>query len=447
MIAIQNKNEAGCVRETWTHRTRCLTYVYLSAGVILRAVFVTPICLALAPMTGTFYLTIGYAKNTALRTLQALRFIFVLTYTALLLNGAVSTTTFASGLEITNLSTPPETLDIQSRTLSVSFDISWRDSWRTDMGPINWDAAWVFVKFRGADGTWRHASLERMGHSGPPTATITPGLIDESSPFDIEDNPAVGVFIHRASNGSGSFSASNIQLRWNYGADGIAEGDSYDIKVFGVEMVYIEHGGFYAGDSSSSTTSALRRGVSDYAPWYILGDEPITSTSETPPPTLTPAFFYPGGGDDAGSIFTIPGSFPKGFNPFYVMKYELTQEQYAQFFNTLPTGAAQQIRDITSASGKAGDTLIDHNNLSWPDSGEMTLPNQATPPSNVTYCNVAANYLSWGDLAAWLDWAGLRPITELEYEKCARGPFTPAPEEYAWGGSSAIRATGADLVG
>jgi formylglycine-generating enzyme required for sulfatase activity len=37
------------------------------------------------------------------------------------------------------------------------------------------------------------------------------------------------------------------------------------------------------------------------------------------------------------------------------------------------------------------------------------------------------------DLAAYLAWAGLRPITELEYEKCGRGNQSAIPNEYPWG--------------
>ncbi|HCR53204.1 MAG TPA: hypothetical protein DIW27_02215, partial [Cytophagales bacterium] len=35
--------------------------------------------------------------------------------------------------------------------------------------------------------------------------------------------------------------------------------------------------------------------------------------------------------------YTIPANYPKGFNAFYTMKYEVSQKQYADFFNTLPT--------------------------------------------------------------------------------------------------------------
>jgi len=37
------------------------------------------------------------------------------------------------------------------------------------------------------------------------------------------------------------------------------------------------------------------------------------------------------------------------------------------------------------------------------------------------------------DGAAYSDWAGLRPMTELEFEKACRGPETPVANEYAWG--------------
>ncbi|MEI6436470.1 MAG: hypothetical protein WCP32_16710, partial [Bacteroidota bacterium] len=30
----------------------------------------------------------------------------------------------------------------------VQFDISWDNSWRAASAPYNWDAAWVFVKYR-----------------------------------------------------------------------------------------------------------------------------------------------------------------------------------------------------------------------------------------------------------------------------------------------------------
>jgi hypothetical protein len=47
--------------------------------------------------------------------------------------------------------------------------------------------------------------------------------------------------------------------------------------------------------------------------------------------------------------------------------------------------------------------------------------------------NVACNYLGWADDAAYADWSGLRPMTELEFEKACRGPLAAVTGEYAWG--------------
>ncbi|MFM9020177.1 MAG: SUMF1/EgtB/PvdO family nonheme iron enzyme, partial [Sediminibacterium sp.] len=54
---------------------------------------------------------------------------------------------------------------------------------------------------------------------------------------------------------------------------------------------------------------------------------------------------------------------------------------------------------------------------------------------------ITCNYLSWADLAAYLDWAGLRPITELEFEKIGRGPNTPVVDEFGWGGTTIVGLT------
>jgi formylglycine-generating enzyme required for sulfatase activity len=40
------------------------------------------------------------------------------------------------------------------------------------------------------------------------------------------------------------------------------------------------------------------------------------------------------------------------------------------------------------------------------------------------------------DVAAYLDWSGLRPLTELEFEKACRGTLAAVTDEYAWGSTS-----------
>lgn len=326
----------------------------------------------------------------------------------------------ATALQITNISTT--NLDQTNGTVDIEFDIAWNDSWRLSSGPINWDAAWVFVKFKKNGGDWKRATLLDSGHTAPSGSEVVRGLVDEQSAFNISTNPAVGAFIYRSAVGQGTFSKQNVRLRWKYSQDGVSVGDSLSFRVFGVEMVYISQGEFYAGDSEINYY-ALTQGSTDYDPWYISGEGAITTTNTagtsggTNSERTETKYYYRGPILQDGEIFTLPAAFPKGFNATYMMKYEITQEQWTQFFNTLPSGTPQDNHDVTGAKGSSG--LIHHNNVSWSGSGDASLPDQG---SGATYCSVAMNYLSWPDLAAYLDWSGLRPFTELEFEKACRGP-------------------------
>jgi formylglycine-generating enzyme required for sulfatase activity len=121
---------------------------------------------------------------------------------------------------------------------------------------------------------------------------------------------------------------------------------------------------------------------------------------------------------------TLPASFPKGYNGFYAMKYEVCQQQWIDFFNSL-SSIQKNTRDITAATGKNTDLISFRNNISW--TGTTATLNSST------HGNVACNWLNWPDAAAYCDWAGLRPMTELEFEKAARGTGSPLAAEPASG--------------
>jgi len=151
----------------------------------------------------------------------------------------------ANNIAISNLSlTDKNTTD---HFTMVQFDISWENSWRTSSAPNNWDAAWVFVKYRKAGGEWNHAWLNENGHTTPAGSIIMPGLVDPGSAFNATTNPGLGAFIYRSADGTGTFTNTGVQLRWNYGANGLTDADVAEIKVFAIEMVYVPQGAFAAG--------------------------------------------------------------------------------------------------------------------------------------------------------------------------------------------------------
>ena len=329
---------------------------------------------------------------------------------------------------------------------TVSLDITWANSWRfTDPGapaPNNWDAAWVFVKFRKNGGDWAHASLNDNGHStGTGTAaTYAVGYPDTNSSFNIATNPGVGVFLYRSGDGSGTFSLTGAGLSWNYAQDGVATNDTVEIRVFGIEMVLATQGPFFVGDNWNTGT-AVKQGSSDGDPWYIGSEDALTTTntagSGTGKDETAAEYYYINAGssgeDASGTIFTIPAAFPKGFKAFYIMKGEISQGQWVAFFNTLPANL-KTTHDVTA---NKGDSLNARNNVSW-TSGDATLPDRG---GGATYEGVAMNFLSWTNLAAYLDWSGLRPMSELEYEKAGRGPYRAVAGEFAWGSTTITQAT------
>lgn len=315
----------------------------------------------------------------------------------------------------------------------VRFDLSWDNAWRLNyaIGMNNNDAAWVFVKYRVLGGTWRHAQLNLTGHStgvwggqGAGPAHIETGLLNPDSAYNASTNPVMGVFISDASINPepGPFVATNMQLRWNYGAQGIADNALLEIQVTAIEMVYVPRGAFYVG------TGGQENGSFTNGSWVSGPTVSLRITSDSALTIGTAAGNLWGrsssGDSTIGSTGTLAAAYPKGYTGFYSMKYEITQRQWVDFFNSL-YDSQKASRDITGPDGKNSDALTDRNNISW-TTGDAILPSEE-------YANMACNYLSWADVAAYLDWAALRPMTELEFEKLSRGERTGVLDEYAWG--------------
>jgi len=378
-----------------------------------------------------------------------------------------ATATNANDIQLTNpMLAGTNTVDA---TTQVQFTISWANSWRTTSAPNNWDAAWVFVKYRDANtGLWQHAQLgSDAQHSAPAGSTIATGLLTPGTAYDASTNWGVGAFVYRSADGTGTFTANGVELRWNYGQNGIAYEDIAEMKVFAVEMVYVPEGSFSVGDGTTTTVQGQFRNGSTNTPLAITSEGALTlgGTANGNLANNNASSMITADDFNNTTTQTLPAAFPKGFAGFYVMKYSITQQQYVDFLNTL-TRSQQNTRTGTNLA--VGVTSVTNRYVMRNNSALQVRTGircdgsiDANAPISF-YCDgngngtggeatdgqwVACNYLSWADVAAYLDWSGLRPMTELEYEKACRGPEAPVANEYAWG-NAAIRGgnyTGTDL--
>jgi formylglycine-generating enzyme required for sulfatase activity len=285
----------------------------------------------------------------------------------------------------------------------VTFDLSWENSWRVSSAPSNWDAAWVFVKYRVGSGEWLPANLHNTGHTaGTGTAAdITVGLVDDNAAFNASTNPGIGAFVYRSSDGTGTFTSTGLKLRWDYGADGIAGGTNVEVKVFAIEMVRVLEGAFNVGGGGGVGNSHFTSTT-------------ISTVNATTAPSGTGSLGGEAGGYPTGQTAPANASWPNGYGAFYCMKYEGTQQQYVDFLNTLTQtqADARKANESTYRYAITGTTV-----------GIYATTNP----------NVACNFISWADDAAYADWSGLRPMTELEFEKACHGPLAAVVGEYAWG--------------
>lgn len=360
----------------------------------------------------------------------------------------------ANNIQVTNTSLTPQG--------KIRFDITWENSWRSNSAPANWDAAWIFVKFYDADsGYWRHAHLASDGHTEPGGVDFDNGTEFPDQPVS-ETNRVVGIFLYRSGSGSGTLSANNAELRWDYALDDVSYGAIDSVKVFAIEMVYVLQGSFTLG--SGGTEEGHFYSYPNTSDTYVVNSEGEISVGQS-----AGSLYYGDSvefDDHFGDHGTpIPDAFPKGHADFYMMKHEIAQQDYVDFLNTL-TRAQQDVRtgvDLAPNVTVVGNRYVMSNNDNVEDLQGIRCDETIPASGPVTfYCDLssngiggeaadgqwlACNYLFWFDLAAYLDWCGLRPMTELEFVKAARGPLEPVVDEYVWGGTGVVQATGVNNGG
>lgn len=452
---------------------------------------------------------------------------------------------FSGGLHANNIRVSQVALtgqNVSSGFVNIRFDLAWDNSWRlpSDLEPANYDAAWVFAKFRigfvdpifvvptasagstvltinttdglrvgmplrvfsgggslaanttitavdttaktitlsaaitgamsntrlEANRIWEHAWLNDAGHSTPAGSTLWPALTNESLAFNASSNPVQGVFVYRNAVNGGTFSLSNIAMRWNYRQQGITDIAICDLQVFAIEMVRINEGAFFVGTGGSETNSfTAANSTAGNTESFEIGAAAPTIQGNNASSSAT-NLSARGSLDLTGtSTATLAAGFPTGFAAFFMLKYELSQQQYVDFLNTL-TRRQQDSRTATDLSvGVSSVTnrfvmsntsaLQNRNGIRCNASISSFLPIQFYVDADADGVadelndgrGIACNFLSWADVAAYLDWAGLRPLTELEFEKAGRGVRTPLPNSYPWGTVNITAATGISNAG
>ncbi len=316
----------------------------------------------------------------------------------------------ANGITVSNVTVLPNTNQVQ-------FDITWENSWRSDILQ-NWDAAWVFIKYKDVDGSWKHVNFTGIND-------VVPAGYKDSVVSDL-----TGVFLFRSAAGNGTAALNAVKL----GISSTYALGVFDLKVFAIEMVYVPGGQFFAGDGASANTLLS----------YVDGASPATINS-------TSVILYP--------LTIVASPFPTGYSGFYCMKYEISQGAYRDFLNSLT-----YLQQITHTANLP-TSVIGTNALSNTPAGrpfiEIATPgNSGTSTPAVYGCDannnniynepadgewVACNYLTWPDMAAYISWACLAPMTELQFEKICRGPLLPIAGEYAWG-TTQVASLGYSLV-
>jgi len=325
---------------------------------------------------------------------------------------------FANGLQISSVA-------YNNSAATITFTISWQNSWSVNNGPNNYDAVWVFIKRQGcgtANGLWSHALLSTTSNAHSAAAVSGSTLLTVDAVAD-----GMGVFIRRLTYGNGNINSHTItlQLSGTYNPSVLNPSATDNFKAIGIEMVYVPQSSFYAGDGRPNNTSNFNAGTSN----------PVLINSTIQSNGLGNASNYCSN-SSYGCPNSLPSSFPLGYNGFYCMKYEITQQQIVDFLNTLTY--VQQAKKLSawgsSRLPNATNQYFDNNQYFMSVYTSVAGASNYQPAIFTTgHPYLPEGFISWQDLSSYLDWAGLRPMTEFEFEKACRGSLNPVSLEYPWG--------------
>jgi hypothetical protein len=360
----------------------------------------------------------------------------------------------ANNVNITNVSI----VNGGSGNVKVKFDVSWDNSWRVNTGQNNYDGVWVFFKYR-KKGTveWLPLGLLGSNNSSPSNCTIY-----QTTNYDKVTYR--GAMIYRSSNGFGTVNFTNIEL----GAYNLPY--NIDVKAFAIEMVYIPRQrsikiGDGNGASESTNAFHFNGGDNRYANVLYFDGIPYLMDIQTDANGFDDDYLNWENGkqlylaDSGFSYSSAPASRNKEWPvmaSFWCMKYEISQGAYRDFLNTL-TVQQQFTRTAAPTTAAAGTLAMVTSGTPVKTYIKIQVPSSGTTPAQYgcdangdgVYNGVndgeweACGYLSYPDVAAYLAWSGLAPMTEILYERMCRGftdgeVYEPIFGEFAWGTNQII---------
>lgn len=203
-----------------------------------------------------------------------------------------------------------------------------------------------------------------------------------------------GTVTPAASDGKGAIVniGANQTVKWHYGGNGVAGNATVRVRVCAIEVVYIPTGNFIY--------NAAGAGGSTYNNYGGGSQATISATTHVPTGAST--------------------GWPNGYSAFYMAKYEVSQGQYSDFLNMLPDATASGFYSATTSNGYT---------ITYTSGSAYGLRYAASS------ANRGNNFMNWTDATNYASWCGMRPMTEMEFEKSARGGGATA-YTYPWGNST-----------